>query len=112
MFGKEAERKMLEAIAKGELENYKGKGEPFPDEFWDEGNPLVPAELKQTYKIYKNASILPEEIQLKKDLEELRVKVKDPNLTDDERRRLTDQMIQKEVEFNVKMESFRSLTMK
>lgn len=112
MFGKEAERKIQEAIAKGELDNYKGKGEPFPDEFWDEGNPLVPDDLRHMYKIYKNASIVPEEVTLKKELEELRVKFKNPNLTEEERKKLIDQINQKEVEFNVKLESFRSMTRK
>lgn len=110
MFSKEAERKMLEAIAKGELDNYKGKGEPFPEEFWDEGNPLVPDDLKQAYKIYKNASILPEEVTLKKELEELRAKLKDENLSADERKTLIEKMNQKEVEFNIKLESFRSMS--
>lgn len=110
MFGKEAERKILAAIAKGELDDYKGKGEPFPDEFWEECNPLIPEELRHLYKFYKNASIVPEEITLKKELEELRLKLKDDqNLSEDERKKLVDKISQKELEFNIKMESIRSM---
>lgn len=112
MFEKEAERKILEAIAKGELDNYKGKGKPLPDEFWDEGNPLVPDELKQIYKILKNASILPEEITLKKELEELRDQFIKAADNSDERARLSKLISMKETEFNIKLDAIKAMTKK
>jgi hypothetical protein len=103
-----AERKILEAIEKGELDDYEGKGEPFPEEFF-QVDPFVPDDLKQTYRIFKNASILPPEIILKRRIEEIKVKLKE-YLPEAERENLLAELRDKETEFNVKIESLRTLS--
>ncbi len=109
MFEKEAERKIREAIERGELEDYPGKGKPFPEEFWEQ-NAYVPEDLQLSYKIFKNASILPPEIQLKARIEELRTLLHVKDLSESDRAHLLTELQDKELQFNVKLESFRSLS--
>ncbi|MTI81660.1 MAG: DUF1992 domain-containing protein [Firmicutes bacterium] len=59
-----AENKIREAIEKGDLNNLPNQGKPLP--FEDLSH--VPEELRSGYKLLKNANVLPEEIQLKKDI--------------------------------------------
>lgn len=63
-----AEEKIREAIRNGELENLPGKGRPLRLENLS----LVPEELRAGYIILKNAGILPQEIELKKEIVSLR----------------------------------------
>ncbi len=63
-----AERKIQEAIRNGELDNLPGKGKPLQLE--DESG--IPEELRLAYKILKNADCLPPEVQMKKEIVQLR----------------------------------------
>lgn len=60
-----AERKILEAMARGELDNLPGAGKPLPR---DEGLDAVPDELRMAYKILKNAGFVPPEVELRKEI--------------------------------------------
>ncbi|MFC3885394.1 DnaJ family domain-containing protein [Bacillus songklensis] len=62
-----AEEKIKKAVQDGEFDQLPGKGKPL--EF--ENLSHVPPELRASYKILKNAGILPEEMQLKKDMIDL-----------------------------------------
>lgn len=63
-----AERKIQEAIRNGELDNLPGKGKPL--ELEDESH--IPEELRLAYKILKNADCLPPELELKKEITQLK----------------------------------------
>lgn len=63
-----AERKIQEAMAKGAFSNLPGKGKPLPEEDLSS----VPAELRMAYKVLKNAGFVPEEVQLRNDIVNLR----------------------------------------
>lgn len=56
-----AERKIQEAIERGEFDHLPGMGKPLPAE---QAN--VPDDLRSTCKILKNANVLPEEMQVSK----------------------------------------------
>ncbi|MHA7965069.1 DnaJ family domain-containing protein [Paenibacillus sp. CAU 1782] len=59
-----AEERIREAESRGEFDDLPGKGKPLPpDEL--EG---VPEELRVSYRLLKNAGVLPEEMQLRKDM--------------------------------------------
>ncbi|MDO3377321.1 DUF1992 domain-containing protein [Geoalkalibacter halelectricus] len=60
-----AERKILEAMARGEFDNLPGAGRPLPRE---EGLDGVPAELRMAYKVLKNAGFVPPEVELRKEI--------------------------------------------
>lgn len=59
-----AENKIREAIAKGDLNNLPGSGKPLKLEDLS----YVPEELRASYRLLKNAGVLPEEMELKKEI--------------------------------------------
>ena len=62
-----AEKRIKEALEKGELDDIPGCGEPLPMED-DSG---VPEDLRLAYKILKNADCIPPELALKKDIKKM-----------------------------------------
>jgi len=59
-----AERKIREAMERGEFDDLSLKGQPIrPEE-----SSGVPDELKMGYKILKNANCLPQELQLRQEM--------------------------------------------
>lgn len=63
-----AERKIQEAMAQGAFSDLPGKGKPLPQEELSG----VPAEYRMAYKILKNAGFIPEEIELRREIVNLR----------------------------------------
>ncbi|HEV8110755.1 MAG TPA: DnaJ family domain-containing protein [Burkholderiales bacterium] len=59
MFDLIAERKIAEALARGELANLPGEGRPL--ELDDDA--LVPEDLRAAYRILKNAGFVPPEVE-------------------------------------------------
>ncbi|MCL6477271.1 MAG: DUF1992 domain-containing protein [Peptococcaceae bacterium] len=59
-----AENKVREAIRKGELDNLPGRGRPLNLDDLSH----VPEELRGGYILLRNAGVLPEEMQLKKEI--------------------------------------------
>jgi hypothetical protein len=67
IFSRIAERKIAEAMARGEFDNLPGAGKPLDIEDLSH----VPEELRMSYKLLKNANILPEELQLQQECVQL-----------------------------------------
>jgi hypothetical protein len=63
-FGAIAERRIEEAMARGEFDNLEGRGRPLV--FEDDS--MVPEDLRMAYKVLKNAGYLPPEILEEKEL--------------------------------------------
>ena len=63
-----AEQKILEAIARGEFANLPGAGKPLRLE----DDSMVPGELRISYKVLKNAGCIPPELELRKEIINLR----------------------------------------
>lgn len=59
-----AEEKIAEAIRDGAFDQLPGKGKPLA---WDD-DASIPAELRASYRVLKNAGVLPEEMQLRKEM--------------------------------------------
>jgi hypothetical protein len=59
MFHLIAERKIAEALARGELANLPGEGRPLALD----DDALVPADLRAAYRILKNAGFVPPEVE-------------------------------------------------
>ena len=67
-FHRNADEKIKEAIAKGDFDNLPGKGEPLDlDAYF-----ATPEDLRMGYSILKSADIIPEEMQLLKQVEGLK----------------------------------------
>jgi len=64
MFAILAETKIREAISNGELDDLPGQGQPLKLDDLS----MVPEELRAGYIMLKNAGVLPEEIQLQKEI--------------------------------------------
>ncbi len=63
-FERLAEQRLRDAIESGELTDFAGKGEPLELEDLSR----VPEELRASYCLLKSANVLPEEMQLKKEI--------------------------------------------
>lgn len=59
-----AEEKIQEAINQGKLDNLPGMGKPLQLE----DDSMVPEDLRASYRLLKNAGVLPEELQLHKEM--------------------------------------------
>ena len=68
IFAKIAEQRIREAIERGEFDNLEGRGKPL--DLRDESG--VPEDLRMAYKILKNAGCLPAELELRKEVMNLR----------------------------------------
>src|SRR5690554_3419827 len=63
-----AERRIAEAVARGELDHLPGAGRPLELE---EDEPWVAPELRMAYRILKNAGYLPEAVRLRREITEV-----------------------------------------
>jgi hypothetical protein len=61
-----AEARIQEAMARGELSNLPGEGQPLQLD----DRVSVPEELRVAYRLLKNAGFLPPEVQLRRDIAE------------------------------------------
>jgi hypothetical protein len=68
IFANIAERRIQEAMARGEFDNLPGRGKPLVLEDLSG----VPEELRMAYKVLKNAGCLPPEVELSNDVSTLR----------------------------------------
>lgn len=59
-----AEEKIQEAIRRGEMDHLPGTGKPLPPDDLEN----VPDELRVGFRMLKNAGMIPEEMQLRKDM--------------------------------------------
>lgn len=94
-----AEEKIREAIDKGEFDNLPGKGKPLNLEDLSR----VPEDLRACYILLKNAGVLPEEMDHKKELINLQSLIdccKDP----EEKARLKKMLNEKMLRFNLLIE--------
>jgi hypothetical protein len=67
MFDLIAEQKIVEAIARGELDNLPGAGRPLDLD----DDALIPEELRLAYRILKNAGYLPPELETLNEIAQL-----------------------------------------
>ncbi|BBB92826.1 MAG TPA: DUF1992 domain-containing protein [Methylomusa anaerophila] len=97
-----AEEKILEAIENGELDNLPGKGKPL--DLQDCCH--IPPELRAGYKILKNAGLLPEEMELQKEIAALEKFIADCQ-QEDEKESLRKKLIEKNLYYDILMEKRR-----
>jgi len=99
---KNVEDKIKEAIARGEFDNLPGKGKPLDlDAYF-----ATPEHLRMGYSILKSADIIPEEIELLRQIEDLK-KSLDSSTTGIEKRGRRQQLSEKLTNFNMRMEQNR-----
>jgi hypothetical protein len=97
-----ADEKIKEAIAKGEFDNLPGKGKPLDlDAYF-----ATPEHLRMGYSILKSADIIPEEMELLKQIEGLK-KSLDLCTSQIEKRAIQKQLSEKITNFNLRIERYR-----
>jgi uncharacterized protein YutE (UPF0331/DUF86 family) len=102
LFQRNADEKIKEAIAKGEFDNLPGKGKPL-----DLGAYFAtPEDLRMGYSILKSADIIPEEIELLKQIEGLK-KSLDSCTSQIEKGAIEKQLSEKITNFNMRIERYR-----
>ena len=84
MFDAIAEKKIAEAIARGELDDLPGAGKPL--ELDDDAN--VPEELRVAYRILKNAGFVPPEVESLREIGQLERLVEDKSIDDPQKAKL------------------------
>ena len=66
-----AEKKLAEAVSRGELDDLPGAGKPLQLD----DDPLVPEDLRLAYRILKNAGFVPQEVKAANKLELIKARV-------------------------------------
>jgi len=66
-FQKIIEKRIQEALNRGDFDDLPGRGEPLPVE----DDSRVPEDLRLAYKILKNANCLPPELELRKEIRQM-----------------------------------------
>jgi len=94
-----AEERIKEAMKNKEFDNLPGKGKPLPKD--DLAH--VPSELRIGYKILKNAGMIPEEMQIKKEMLEIEDLIA-CCYDEEEKEQLKRKLNEKLIRFNLLME--------
>ena len=102
LFQRNADDKIKDAIAKGEFDNLPGKGKPLDlDAYF-----ATPEHLRMGYSILKSAGVIPEEMELMKQIEGLKKSL--GSCTNQiEKRAIQKQLSEKITNFNMRMERYR-----
>jgi hypothetical protein len=101
-FHRNADEKIKEAIARGEFDNLPGKGKPLDlDAYF-----ATPEHLRMAYSILKSSDIIPEEMELLREIEGLK-KSLDSSTTPMEKKALRLQLSEKLTNLNMRMEHNR-----
>ena len=98
-FDKLVESKIKEAMERGEFDNLHGKGKPLDlGAYFD-----TPEDVRAAYSVLKNAGMLPREVELLKEIAELK---QVESALSEERKRLDirKQIEKKQIEFSLMME--------
>ena len=99
---KNADEKIEEAIARGEFDNLPGKGKPLDLETYF----ATPEYLRIGYSILKSADIIPEEMELLRQIEGLK-KSLESSITPIEKKALRQQLSEKLTNLKLRMEHNR-----
>ena len=98
-FQKDVDEKIKEAIARGEFDNLPGKGKPLDlDAYF-----ATPEHLRIGYSILKGAEIIPQEMELLREIEGLKRSL-ESSTTQSEKTTLRQRLSEKLTSFNMRME--------
>lgn len=96
------EEQIKKAMAQGEFDNLPGKGEPIDLESYFQ----TPEHLRLCYSILKNAHVVPEEVQMLKEIEALREQLAAAR-DEGQRTQLEKTLRDKVLSFNLSMERYK-----
>lgn len=73
-FERIVEQRILDAIARGDLDDLPGAGAPLDLD----DDTLVPPEMRLAFRVLKNAGYVPEEVRLRREIADLEAIMRDP----------------------------------
>ncbi len=91
-----------DSIRKGDFDDFEGKGKPLNLE-----KETGPEHLRMSNRIMKNAGILPEEMQIRKKMAELRAELKTTK-DEAERKKIIKLLLEAESLYNIKMQKHKA----
>ena len=98
-FQKDVDEKIKEAIARGEFDDLPGKGKPLDlDAYF-----ATPEDVRIGYSILKGAEIIPQEMELLREIEGLKRSL-ESSTTQSEKTTLRQRLSEKLTSFNMRME--------
>lgn len=98
-FDRIVEALIKEAMERGEFDNLPGKGKPVDlTAYFD-----TPEEVRMAHSILKNAGMVPRELDLLKEIAELK-QILSAALNEEKKREIEKQIHQKQIEFSLMME--------
>ena len=98
-FDRAVEQIIKEAMERGEFDNLPGKGKPIDlTTYFD-----TPEEVRMAYSILKNAGMVPREVELLKEIAELK-KVESALVEEKKRLEIRKEIEKKQIEFSLMME--------
>ncbi len=98
-FDKAVDSIIKEAMERGDFDNLPGKGKPIDlTAYFD-----TPEDVRAAYALLKNAGMAPREVELLKEIAELR-KIESALREEKKRAEVRRQIAQKQLEFNIMME--------
>jgi formylmethanofuran dehydrogenase subunit A len=101
IFEKIAEQRIREAMENGEFDNLSLKGKPLNlDDYFS-----VPEDYRMAFHILKNANILPQEVELKKEIENLQKLINACN-DEEQYKKLKKEINEKILHYNILMEKY------
>jgi hypothetical protein len=102
IFAKIALSKIEEAIKNGEFENLSGEGKPVNLDYLAS----IPPEMRAAYTVLKNSGVVPEEVHLLKQINELREELSACQ-EGEEKERLAKKLMDTEVKYHLLIETTR-----
>lgn len=96
------EEKIRQAIEDGEFDNLPGKGKPIDLSEWQR----TPETLRMSYSILKSAGIPPAEVDIRRNISEIKEAIRGCR-DDDERTRLINKLNEAMVDYSLKSERMR-----
>ena len=102
MFGKLIEEKIREAMEAGDFDNLPGKGKPINlDDYF-----ATPEDVRLGYSVLKSSRCLPEEVELRREIEELKAEM-EPCTDESRRQALQSQIVSRTLKLNLLADSNR-----
>ncbi|EGO62207.1 DUF1992 domain-containing protein [Acetonema longum] len=101
-----AEERIQQAIENGELDNLPGQGKPLADDDCRQ----VPPELRMAYRVLKNNGLMPQEMELRREilhLEKLLAKCRQDTESGLQAQALQKKLLEKHLQFNIMMDKRR-----
>ncbi len=97
------EEKIQEAMKNGEFDNLPGMGQPI---VLDDDS-FVPKEHKMAHRVLKNAGMVPKEVTMMNQLQELKDQLNDPSLSEEQRQKIQVAISLKQSAINIALEKMR-----